>query len=280
MIRKGVLLTAVVLLSAAGLAQAQEGGLTGTVDVTYLSSYIWRGFDMYEEDHSAIQYGTTLNLFDTGFGFKVAGTRANGSGDGLLGVANEALERWEWTLYYGNSVLDGETYATNYTIGWTYWNHPDLGQETLDMQEVFLALSWPEICPGGLVPSYTVVRMWPSSSKSLINMVARTTTPGGATHGGSGSAGGWLHIPGLSYACTMPGTSEQPLNLSAAAVYNDGVLGADRDWSHAVFGASTTFDLGNNFTFAPGVYHQVTFDDSVNDDKDETWASLGVSYKF
>ena len=283
MLKKGILLTAVVLLSTAGLARAQEGELTGSVNATYLSSYLWRGYDWYEEDHSAIQYGTNLNLFDTGFGFKVEGTRANGSGDGLDSLAmtaNEALERWEWTLYYGNSLLDGETYATNYTIGWTYWNHPDLGQETLDMQEVFLALSWPEICPSGVVPSYTIVRMWTSSSRNTIDRAISGMDKTGATHGGSGSSGGWLHIPGLAYACTMPGTSEQPLHLSAAAVYNDGVLGADHDWSHAVFGASTSFDLGNNLTFTPGVYYQATFDDSVNTDQDEAWASLGLSYKF
>lgn len=290
MIRKGILLTAVVLLSAVGLAQAQEGGLTGTVNVTYLSRYVWRGYDLYEEDHSAIQFGTDLNLFDTGFGFKVEGTRANGSGGGFpqgvtqLGVLpptpNEDLERWQWTLYYGNSLRDGESCATNYTIGWTYWNHPNLGQETLDMQEMFLSLSWPEMCPGGLVPSYTVVRMWPSSSKSFVNGVLNAADKAGVTHGGSGSAGGWLHVVGLDQDCTMPGTSEQPLHLSATATYNDGVLGADRDWSHAVFGASTNFDLGNNLTFTPGVFYQVTFEDWVNDDKDEAWVSLGVSYKF
>jgi len=280
MLKKGILLTAVVLLSAAGLTRAQEGELTGSVNATYLSSYLWRGYDWYEEDHSAIQFGTDLNLFDTGFGFRVVGTRANGSGDGILGVPNESLERWAWTLYYSNSVLEDATYTTNYTVGWTYWNHPDLGQETLDMQEMFLSLSWPEICPGGVVPSYTVLRMWPSSSKSAINWVARNADKQQVTHGGSGSAGGWLHIPGLGYDCAMPGMPEQMLHLSAAAVYNDGVLGADHDWSHAVFGVSTDFDLGGNLTFTPGVYYQVTFDDSVNDDQDETWASLGVSYKF
>jgi hypothetical protein len=280
MLKKGILLTAVVLLSTAGLAQAQEGELTGSVNATYLSSYIWRGYDWYEEDHSAVQLGTDLNLFDTGFGFRVVGTRANGSGDGLLGVPNEGLERWAWTLYYSNSVLEGETHTTNYTIGWTYWNHPDLGQETLDMQEVFLSLSWPEICPAGFVPSYTVIRMWPSSSRSWIERAVSAMDKAGTTHGGSGSAGGWLHIPGIGYDCAMPGMPEQMLHLSAAAVYNDGVLGSDHDWSHAVFGVSTNFDLGSNLTFTPGVYHQVTFDDSVNDDQDETWASLGVSYKF
>ncbi len=284
MTKKGILLTAVILLSTVGLVRAQEGELTGTIDVTYLSSYIWRGYDMYEEDHSAIQFGTDLNLFDTGFGFKVAGTRANGSGDGILDLANEDLERWEWTLYYNNSVLEGETYTTDYTVGWTYWNHPNLGQETLDMQEMFLSLSWPEICPAGVVPSYTVIRMWPSSSRNTLSRALRGWDKDGDTHGGSGSIGGWLHIPGLAYDWTVPGflpdTPEQTIHLSAAAVYNDGVLGSDHDWSHAIFGVSTDFDLGENCTLTPGVYHQITMDDSVNDDQDESWVTVGVSYRF
>ncbi len=126
--------------------------------------------------------------------------------------------------------------------------------------------------------------MWPSSSESTVGRILSLADKAGATHGGSGSIGGWLHIPGLGYDLTVPGflpdTPEQTLHLSAAAVYNDGVLGADHDWSHAVFGISTDFDLGQNFTLTPGVYHQITMDDSVNDDQDESWVTVGVSYRF
>jgi len=51
--KKVILLTAVILLSATTFAQAQDG-LTGTVDLTYLSQYIWRGFELYG-NQSAIQ---------------------------------------------------------------------------------------------------------------------------------------------------------------------------------------------------------------------------------
>ena len=46
--KKAILLIAVISLSTAALAQAQERNLSGTFDVTYLSRYIWRGFDMYQ----------------------------------------------------------------------------------------------------------------------------------------------------------------------------------------------------------------------------------------
>jgi hypothetical protein len=94
----------------------------------------------------------------------------------------------------------------------------------------------------------------------------------------------------LDYGLAVPGltseTPEQILNLHTELIYNDGVdprangPGVDHDWSNIVFGISTDFDLGNNLTFTPGVYHQVTMDKSVNPDKDETWATLSMKYAF
>ena len=144
---KGILLATIVLLSMAGLVQAQEGQLSGSIDLTYLSSYIWRGFDYYANDHSAIQPGINLDLYGTGFGVGVLHSRA-------IGGEFENAERISLTLYYGNSLYEGENYVTNYTAGWVYYGFPDeprSGSKTssnaqaADMQEFFVALSWPEI---------------------------------------------------------------------------------------------------------------------------------------
>jgi len=182
------------------------------------------------------------------------------------------------TLYYGNSLFEGETYATNYTVGWVYYNHPDQSSNFMDMQEFFASLSWPEVCPFGVVPSYTIVCLWPSESDSVLN---RTVLPGAVP--ARGDAGGWIHVVGLGYDLTVPGPlpeiPEQTLHLSADMAYNDGVLGADHDWSHAVLGVSTEFDLAENIAFIPALYYQVSMDDSVNDE-DEWWVTLGLSYKF
>jgi hypothetical protein len=83
-------------------------------------------------------------------------------------------------------------------------------------------------------------------------------------------------VPGF-----LPGTKEQILHLSTETVYNDGAYGAaiDHDWSHAVFGISTSFDLGGNVTFTPGFHYQSSWDDSVNA-SDEYWTSLSLTYTF
>ncbi|MHC4456126.1 MAG: TorF family putative porin [Planctomycetota bacterium] len=268
---KGIYLAVVILLGATALAQAQEGELSATIDVTYLSKYIWRGFDIYG-DKGAIQSSIDVDLYGTGFGVKTFWTTSAGSGNGLVGMPNHELERLDLTLYYNNTLYEGETYATNYTVGWMYYNHIDTSRD-YDLQEAFASFSWPEICPAGVVPSYTIIRMWPSKSQSDLNSDLSAL--------GRGGAGGWLHIFGLGYDLPIADITpeEHIVHLSADFVYNDGVLGADHDWSHMVLGASTDFDLGNNLTFTPGLYHQVSMDDSVNDEE-ETWVSLSMKYAF
>ena len=267
--KKGTLVVAVLLLAAVSLGYAQEpGGLHGSVDVTYLSKYVWRGFDLYG-DKSAIQPSVNLDL-GGGVGVSAMGHRANSSG-------YENSERWDYYLHYSNAINPGEKNAVNYRIGYVYYNWADMSSSIADLQELHAILSFPNILPvKGLVPTYVLVKLWPSESGSMV----------GSRSGTTGTASGFAHIFMLDYGVPVQGLGgpEQVINLHSEVVYNDGVHpgggNADQDWSNAVFGISTTFDLGGNFSLTPGVYHQVTMDKSVNDDKDETWASVGATYKF
>jgi hypothetical protein len=271
--KKAILLTVVILFSTGPLTQAQEGEISGTVDLTFVSKYIWRGFDIYGND-SGIQLGTDIKISDTGFGLKTLWSRANESGF-------ENLEEFDVTLYFNKLVYEDETYATNYTFGWTYYGYPDEPSSVRNYQEFLLSLVWPKICPAGFVPSYTIVYMWPAEEGSPMN-----------------DNGGWLHILGIGYDLTVPPLvpelPEQVLHLSANLVYNGGVGAAyvgdplavpvgdgtvDHDWSHFLFGATTDIDLGNNLAFCPGLYYQASMEDTVNSE-DETWVSLSLKYKF
>ncbi|UCE99514.1 MAG: hypothetical protein JSV82_00115 [Planctomycetota bacterium] len=275
---KTIIVSVVILLCAVSSAQALEGELNGNVGLTYLSSYIWRGFDYYADDHSAFHSNIDLDLYGTGIGVKVLLSRA-------ISAPFENAERISVALSYGNSLFDDENYVTDYTTGWVYYGFPDESRsgsktsahaQAAHMQEYFLALSWPEICPAGVVPSYTAVTMWPSEGDSA----ARKNS-------------GWAHIVGFGYDFTVTGfvpeMPEQIFHFSAAMVYNDGmapgvVINAasgtvDHDWSHAVFGISTDFDIGNNLTFTPAVYYQSSWEDTVNTE-DEAWVTLGMKYAF
>ena len=264
-----VLFVAIVLMAVAVPVRAQ-GELHGAVDVTYQSKYIWRGFDVYG-DKSAIQPSVNLDLFGTGFGVSAMAHRANSSG-------YETGERWDYTLYYKNALFGDESYATQYMLGWVYYNYPDAPPDMtptgdIDLQEIHAVLSWPKILPvEGLVPTYVLVKLWPSEGDSLVG----------------GAASGFAHIFMLDYALPvedlLPNVPEQILRLHSELVFNDGVdprgIGVDHDWSNAVFGIATDFELAENVTLTPGLYYQVTMDKSVNEDQDEMWATVGVKYEF
>ena len=264
--KRGILLIAVILLSTAGLAQAQEDELGVTLGVKYMSRLIWRGFDVYKDNDAAIRPFVDVDLYGTGFGVNVIHTR--GVGDEMR--YTERMEKFNYTLYYRNKLFEDETYATNYKTGWVYYSYPERERSSADLQEIFTTFSWPEICPQGIVPTYTIVRMWPAESKADCR-----------------NNGGWWHIFGLGYDLTMPvlmpDTPEQILHLSVETAYNSSVYAGgdsvDHDWSHAAFGISTNFDLGNDLTFTPGMYYQSSWEDSVNP-SDEYWATLTLKYKF
>lgn len=270
---------AIVLFVATGLSWAEKGELHGGIGATYSTKYIWRGFDVYP-DKSAIHPFIDLDLFGTGFGINITAHKANSSG-------YESTQRWDYNVYYQNRAFVDEIYQMNYRFGYVYYNYPKLSSHkswkpgrmgSIDLQELHGIFSFPKILPvEGLVPTYVLVKLWPSNSGTLVG----SASPSG------GTASGFAHIfmldYGLNITCPVTG-GDRKLNLHSELVYNDGVgpngANVDNDWSNAVFGISTDFDLKPNLIFTPGLYHQITMDKSVNADKDETWASLTLMYKF
>ena len=117
--------------------------------------------------------------------------------------------------------------------------------------------------PGGLVPKYTLGYCHPSGSGYDNQKIS-----------------GFLHILGLGYNLDVP-QLPNPISLSANATFRDGAGGAgkDHDWSHATLGASTKLNITDNLTFSPGLYYQISMDDSVIR-RDVTYTKLSMKYKF
>ena len=263
--KKTLLLTILALLSFSAVASA---AVTGDIGVTYSSKYIWRGFDVYS-DKSAIHPFINLKFGDSGFGMNLVAHRANSDGF-------ENTERWDYNIFYRNAAFAGERYQMNYQLGYCYFNYPDMTSHktsSFDIQEFNGIFSFPNILGiERLVPTYVIVKLSPVNSGSLKN---------------GGTASGFAHIFILDYGIpiTCPITDkEQMINLHSEFVYNDGVspigTNIDHDWSNAVFGISTTYKLSENVSFTPALNHQITFEDDVNGDKDETWVSLTIKYAF
>jgi hypothetical protein len=286
--RKEILLLAVILSGSIGSAVAQEGDIHGAIGITYDTKYVWRGITVYG-DKSGIHPFIDVDLMGTGFGFSTTAHRANSSG-------YEAMERWDYTLYYKGAVETEQTWETRYMVGYTYFNYPDMSSHTRDswdLQEIFAGVAFPRLLGvPGLVPGYVVVKGWPSNSGTVVG----DANPFGGTYAG------FAHIFMLDYALPVAGLTpevpEQILNFHIETVFNDGVdprpYGSytDSDWTHVLMGVTTDFDLGNNVIFTPGLYHQITMEDDgshplseylgkgVSPDHSITWASLTVKYKF
>jgi len=277
----------VVALATAATAAGQEwegdllgvqGGVDATLGVSWESKYLWRGFDIYD-DTSVTHILADVSLGDSGFGMSAVGHRANSSGF-------EDGERWDYTLYYQNGIFSGEPYATNYRVGWVYYNFPEFWSEEMDLQEGQAVFSWPNLLPiKGLCPSYVVAKLWPSRGDSF--------------H--ADAASGWWHILMLDYGFTVPGVipeiPEHLIKLHGELVYNGGVsplngqlnrgegrlyTNPDHDFSNVVVGASTDlyFGKGKNITVTPSIYYQHAMESTVNRDSDEIWAGVSLKYTF
>lgn len=262
--KKGLLLLVAMMALTNVAAFAADGELHGTIDLTYVSRFIWRGYDAYGSNHSAFQPSVDLDLWGTGFGFTVWMSRANGSG----------FENSEWltyTPYYAGMAFEDERYATAYKVGYTYFSYPDMPKDAGNAQEIFGGFAWPKLfgeC--GVVPGYAAFAYWPAESDA-----------------DNRNNGGWAHVFSLDYDWMVPNllgnAGDQAVHLQAAAVYNDSVgpagKTADHDWSHAVFSASTPFPITDDLMFIPGLYYQSSWDDSINT-SDEYWWSTSLRYSF
>ncbi len=279
--KQGILLAAVALFCMAGLVQAQDDPLGVTVDATWVSKHLWYGVDILD-DKGAFQPSVDLDLFGSGFSVNVWASYPTAAGDmnkggGSAGTSRVDATRYDYTVAYSTVFCEGEPGAVAVTAHGRYYDFIDQPDQAGDAHEVGVQIALPELCEAGVVPSYFVGRIWPAAGK---------------TSGGKPDLpmdyDGWVHIFGLSYDWKLPGltpdTPEQVVSFSAAAVYNDGFTDnaagtVDHDWSHALFGISTSFELAENVHLTPAVYYQSSWEDSVNPE-DELVFSIGASYKF
>ncbi len=267
---KKVLVGLLVLWSVAAVANAadiggQEVGVT--VDATYTTKYIWRGFDILD-DKAAFQPSVNFDL-GNGFSFNVWGSLA-GSSKGNGAVSTVDAEEWDYTLAYSNSINEGCSTKTDYTVGWRFYDYPDMASNDADLQELFLSVSMPELCSGGIVPHAAIMQMWPSEGSGTVHDYSGTIYLFGFTYGFNAE-----QIAGMN-------VGDLPMTLGWDIVYNDstGADAVDSDWSHMVWSLSTSMTCpATGAKVTPAIYYQNSFEDTVNTE-DELWASLSYSFNF
>ena len=251
-----VLLISMIWLSTVSAAQAEEPKLGVNFDLTYMSKYMTKGSEGYGQQGGLFK---TIDLDFWGTGFGAAVKHRNATSSGYVDK-----QRFDYKVYYGSRLFEDRPYETKYKISWQYEHYPGLARNKANTtQEWNFVFSWPKILPGGLVPKYAACYEYPSGSGYRRHDVA-----------------GWVHRFGLGYDVKVP-ELHKPLHLSMDVSYRDGLGGDDKDhdWSHATFGVSTKFGITDNLAFVPGVYHQISMDDSVCK-RDVTYCTLSMRYKF
>lgn len=239
------------------IAVGAAGPLGVDLDATYVSKYMWRGYDLFN-DRGAFQPSINADLFGTGFSANVWASIPAGSG-------SEDLTELDYTLSYAFSLFADEAYALDICANYIYFDYIKLNHMA-DCHEIGVGASMPNlirVADIALVPSYYMGHIWPNSS-------------------GVDDVAGAFHVLGLGFdlPVSTPITSGAPLVLSFAAdiTYNDGAFGADHDWSHSTFGVSTSLPFGPG-TLTPFVNYQVSMDDSVNTEN-ELWSGMSLTFSF
>jgi len=276
---KKLLVGMVVLLSVTAFVNAAEEAATqdlgATVNLSYTSKYIWRGFDILD-DTGAFQ--PSVN-FDLGNGFSAnvwasysgssGVTSANNSSPGFASTSRVNLTEYNYTLAYDGTAYEDCPWKTNYQVGWRYYDYIDTASKDNDVQEVFLTGSMPALLDNGIVPHFGVFQMWEAKQGASKATTGRDFS-------------GTIYAMGFGYGFTLDQAPELPMNFTWDIVYNDGTghTTVDHDWSHMVWGLSTSMTCpATGAKIVPAVYFQNSFEDTVNTE-DEFWASISFAFGF
>ena len=255
MCNKTLLLTVVIGLMTLSRARAEEGKLGVTFDLTYTSKWLSKGVEGYGQNGGLFKT-IDVDWYGTGFGVKVTHRNATSKG-----YADK--QRFDYRPYYKSRLFEDTTWATNYnlSVGYEHYSCVDKDKANTTYEWIF-AFSWPNLLSNGLVPSYIGHYEYPAKGGNANRDIT-----------------GWVHRFGLSYSLLKIPPFAEPLRLSWELAYTDGLCRAAHDWSYATFGISTVLKASDNLSIVPGVYQQLSMDDSVNT-KDVTYTMFSLKYVF
>lgn len=260
--KAGILLavfaTFVVLVSPV-YAQKGTDKLGVTFDLTYMSKWMSKGVEAYGSQ-GALFKTIDLDFYGTGLGVKV--THRNATGSGYVDS-----QRFDYRPYYYGKLFEGEKYQTDFNISAGYEHYPGLARNRSNTTwEWIFDFKWKNLLPGNFTPEYKAHYEYAAGEDY--------TKPNGTD-----MPSGWVHRFILGYE--LPTQSlPNPIHLSSEVAYIDGLGGLVHDWGYATFGASTDFDITENLSFVPGVYHQITMDNNISGKDDITYCKLSMKYVF
>ena len=241
-----------------------------TVDVEYMSRYIWRGFNKMG---SSPVWMPSVD-FDLGGGFGASLLAAYGHNSG-----NVNATEYQYTLYYGNSVLQGDAWKTDYTVGWRYFDYIDMPSKGVDMQELFVEMEMPNLVGGGFVPHINYYYLWQARSGRSKENPFFGAFPGGEL---AKVKSGSIIQTGFDYNFVVPEADNLPMTFSWDIVYNDGAGHnfVKHDFTHMLWGLKADMKCPmTGGTLTPALYFQNTFTNTLSGTKKD-YLFCGLSYSL
>lgn len=257
-------------------ADAQSGSKLGIdVSLDWVSKYMFRGFDVHD-DSGAFQPSVELSLGDCGLtlgwwasysshdrGHTLSYIYPDDIPDAVKGgevqpigrISRRDLDEHNYYASYSCSPVDG----IDMELGWIYYDFIHL-DSTYDYHEPYGVLTL-SCLP--LSPYFGAYYGFPK-------------------HDSVGGEG-WNTTLGVSHSkdlCqSFCGQGPISLDLAADVWYNGGQYNVDTGWSHATFGGALNIPLSEKLTFSPGLYYQLSMEDTINEE-DEWWTTLSLAYSW
>jgi len=249
-------LVALILFFASATA---FGGEIISLDtkVSYVSKYMWRGFDVLDGD-PAVQPEMTLGFGDTGIYMGVWASYALRSRSEW-----EIWDEWDYYAGYSFGLLKGTSIELGIDMNYTYFHYPEQNKY-VDSQEVALAFKMPALLAveetkfipyGGIYRSFE------------------------AHHSDLQQRAWWVKL-GMEVKTLLPVRKDQELTMYAETFHNDGAatMETDSGFSHIATGAKTSFDIAG-FSLTPGINYQWTLEETVNPEN-EFWFTISIGRSF
>ena len=233
------------LIAVAGISLAVlfAGGSRVSAEVetsgnfTYVSQYIWRGWDLAPDSEPALQGGISV-AHPSGVSLDVWGSYAIDD--------DSQLDELDYTIGYATMISD----TAELSFGYTLYTFPSLteggGAAQSESREAFAGLAFPDVFLG---PSLTLYHDWEDGDGTYIFL-------------------------GLGYDVEFTESGAPPLCLSLGAGYNSGQWGSatttgrdEKGISDIDLGASMTFTAGS-VDITPSLNYIITPMDEINDDNE------------
>jgi hypothetical protein len=207
-------------------------------NVTYVSKYIWRGFDLGPADEDAMQGWVTVNWS--------SGLSASAWGSYSLD-SDAQIDELDYTVGYSARLSE----AVSMSAGYTHYTFPSVvsaAEAQTESEEFYAGLSFPKAF---MSPSLTVYE---------------------DTDAGNGT---YIYLSGGT-EFTVGEEKPQPVAFKLGVGYNNGQWAPVSGVTNIDAGLSSTFKSGS-VDITPSLNYVINTEDLVNTDN-EFWFGIGMNF--